>query len=477
MPARFVSIDRDTPMLLPPDLRDWVPEDHLVHFIIDAVALLDLRAARVNEHGTGSAQYPPSMMLALLIYCYATGTFSSRRVERLTHENVAVRRLCADRHPDHDSICTFRRENRALLESSFHQVLETAARVRVLRVGEVTLALDGTKILASASQHSGSPTHRPPLFPSAASAVSHGHALQQMKLLEEQIAELLAKADAADSTPLEDGLTGSGEIARRRDRIEKLREATAVIEGRAKERQREELAAYQTKPRERAPRQKETGKKPRGRAPPPPREGPQAKEQYNFTDPESRMMKTDDGFQQAYNAQAAVEIESRLIVSQAVSDAPNDKEQLLPTLGAVSPVVESMEAVLIDSGFYSEEAVAAAERRSEGARALGIYAATGRQPHGRSVADLEERADPPAPGAHASAKAIMVHRLATRAGRKLYAQRKQTIEPVFGIIKAALGFRRCSLRGLQKVRTEWTLVTLAYNLKRLFHVGAELAAA
>ena len=192
MPARFVNIDHDTPLLLPPDLRDWVPEDHLVHFIMDAVGLLDLGTARVNDRGTGSEQYPPGMMLGLLIYCYATGSFSSRRIERLTHENVAVRLLCADRHPDHDSICTFRRDNRALLESSFHQVLEVAARVRVLRVGDVTLALDGTKILASASKHS---------------AVSHGHALKQMVLLEEQIAELLAKADAADSAPLEDGLS------------------------------------------------------------------------------------------------------------------------------------------------------------------------------------------------------------------------------------------------------------------------------
>jgi transposase len=189
-------IDHHTLRLLPPDLRDWVPDDHLVHFILEAVGLLDLRAARVNHRGTGSEQYPPGMMPGLLIYCYATGTFSSRRIERLTHENVAVRHLCADRHPDHDSICTLGRENRALLESSFEQVLEVAARVRVLRVGEVTLALDGTKILASASKHS---------------AVSHGHALKQRVLLEEQIAELLARADAADSAPLEDGLTVPGE--------------------------------------------------------------------------------------------------------------------------------------------------------------------------------------------------------------------------------------------------------------------------
>ena len=462
MPARFVSIDHDTPMLLPPDLRDWVPEDHLVQFIMEAVGLLDVSTACVNHRGTGSEQYPPGMMLGLLIYCYATGTFSSRRIERLTHENVAVRLLCADRHPDHDSICTFRRENRALLESSFHQVLEVAARIRVLRVGDVTLALDGTKILANASKHS---------------AVSHGHAVKQMVLLEEQIAELLAKADAADSAPLEDGLTVPGEIARRRERLEKLREATAVIEARARERHREELAAFEAKQREREEKQKATGRKPRGREPKPPQEGPRAKDQYNFTDAESRVMKTGGGFEQAYNAQAAVEIQSRLVVSPTVSDAPNDKEELVPTLGCVSPVVESIGAVLIDSGFYSEAAVAAAEQSHNDTPAPKIYAATGRQPHGRSVAQLEQRADPPAPGADASAKEIMAHRLVTQAGRKLYAQRKQTIEPVFGIIKATMGFRRFSLRGLAKVRIEWTLVTLAYNLKRLFHMNADLAPA
>jgi len=172
-----------------------------------------------------------------------------------------------------------------------------------------------------------------------------------------------------------------------------------------------------------------------------------------------------------------VEIGSRLIVSEAVTDAPNDKEQLVPTLGATSPVVESISAVLIDSGFYSAAAVAAAEQSHDGKPAPTIYAATARQAHGRTIAQLEARADPPAPGADASARQIMEHRLATRAGRTLYAQRKQTIEPVFGILKAALGFRRFSLRGLTKVRTEWTLVTLAYNLKRLFHLGADLAAA
>ena len=461
MPARFVNIDHDTPLLLPPDLRDWVPEDHLVHFIMEAVGMLDLGAARINHRGSGSEQYPPSMMLGLLIYCYVTGTFSSRKIEKLTHENVAVRLLCADRHPDHDSICTFRRENHGLLESSFHQVLESAARIKVLRVGDVTLSMDGTKVMANASKHS---------------AVSHGHAQGQMQLLEEQIAQLLAKAEQADSAPLEDGLSVPEEVARRKDPLEKLREARAQIEARARERHREEMAEFEQK-QARRETQSAAGNKPRGREPKPPVEGPRSKDQYNFTDPESRIMKSGSGFEQSYNAQAAVEVGSRLIVSKGVSDAPNDKEQMEPGVAATSPVIESIAAVLIDSGFYSEKAVAAVEKGDGAKPSPQVYAATGRQHHGRSVEQLEKRADPPEPEPGASAIEVMQHRLSTKAGRALYALRKQTIEPVFGIIKAAMGFRRFILRGLEKVRTEWTLVTLAYNLKRLFHLGARLQAA
>ena len=461
MPARFVNVDHDTPLLLPPDLRDWVPKNHLVHFVMDAIGLLDLQQARVNERGTGDAQYPPAMMLGLLIYCYATGTFSSRKIERLTHENVAVRYLCADTHPDHDSICEFRRANRALLESSFHQVLECAARSQVLKVGDITVALDGTKILASASKHS---------------AVSHGHAVAQMQLLTEQIAELLCKAESADSVPLQDGLSIPEEVCRRQDRIAKLQAAVAVIEERAQARRQEELAAYQAKVAARAAQAESSGKKPGGRQPQPPKEGPEAQDQYNFTDPESRMMKAGSGqhFEQSYNAQAAVEVESRLIIARYVTAAPNDKQQLVPTVAAVSPVVKSITAVLVDSGFYSAAAVAAVEAPEGAPRGPTVYAATGRQKHGWTIAQLEKRADPNPPATAAPPAEHMAHRVQTQAGRALYALRKQTIEPVFGIIKEALGFRRFSLRGLAKVNLEWTLVTLSYNLKRLFHLGANL---
>lgn len=453
MAAKFVSIDHDSPLLLPPDLRDWLPDDHMVHFIMDAVKALDLSSARVNTRGTGSAQYPPSMMLGLLIYSYSTGTFSSRRIETLTFENVAVRYLCADTHPDHDSICKFRRENKKLLSSCFHQVLELSVNAGVLKVGNVTVAIDGTKILANASKHS---------------AMSHGHLEKQMLLAEEEITQLLAKAEDADSTPLEDGLSIPSEIKRREDRLAKLKEAKAVMEERAKVRFEEEMAEHQEKLEMRKAKEKSTGRKPGGKKPKAPEEGPKAKDQYNFTDPESRIMKTGGSFEQAFNAQAAVEVDTMLVVGQYVTDAPNDKEQLAPGLDSISPVMGRVSEALVDTGYYSEKAVSEAENRETEPT---IYAAMARRHHGRSIEQLEKRDDPPEPPIGASIAEIMKHRLETKAGRKLYGLRKQTVEPVFGIIKEVLGFRRFSMRGLANCNSEWDLVTASYNLKRLFGLG------
>lgn len=464
MAARFVNIDRDTPMLMPADMRDWVSESHLVHFILDAVSLLDLSTAHINHRGTGDAQYPPATMLALLIFSYATGTFSSRQIERSTHESVPVRYLCAGTHPDHDSICAFRVQNGELLAKNFHQVLELAARAKVLKVGNITLAQDGTKILANASKHS---------------AVSHGHAVEQMRLLEDEIATLLARAADADSAPLRDGLSIPAEIERRQDRLEKLKAAAAVMRERAKERHAREQAEYLKKLQERREKEQQSGRKPRGKAPQPPQEGPKDSDQFNFTDPQSRIMKAGSGqhFEQAYNAQAAVEVTSRLIIAGQVVDAPNDRQELQPTLGTLAPVIESVSQVLIDSGFYSEAAVKAVESSGSSSGALAgvqVLAATERHKHARRIADLEIKAEPAELPADAPFIEQMRRRLQTGQGRKAYDQRKSTIEPVFGIIKEALGFRRFSLRGLDKVNLEWKLVKLSYNLKRLFHMGVEL---
>ena len=369
--TRYVNIDRDTPLLLPPDLRDWVPADHLVHFVIDAVELIDTRAAPVNARGTGSEQYPPGMLLALLVYSYATGTFSSRQIERASYENVAVRLLCADTHPDHDTLCTFRRKNGPLLTHAFQQVLELSARCGVWQVGQITVAIDGTKILANASKHA---------------AVSHGHAEKTLRTLDLEIAELLAKADQADATPLQDGLTIPAEVQRRQERQAQLHRAKAEMAARAYARCQAEQIEHAAKLARRAEAAAASGKPPRGRAPQAPDPAPQPTDQVNFTDPASRIMKTKDGFQQCYNAQAGVETASRLIVGPRVSQAPNDKRELLPTAAAVAAHV-SANTLLIDSGFVSAAAVTAVEQATPG---LTILAALAREPHGRTVAQLEK---------------------------------------------------------------------------------------
>ena len=432
--TRYVNIGRDTPLLLPPDLRVWVQADSLVHFVIDAVEAIDPRGAPVNERGTGREQYPPGMLLGLFVYGYATGMFSSRQIERATYENVAVRLLCADTHPDHDTLCTFRRKHGPLLSHAFAQTLELAARCGVFKVGQITVAIDGTKILANASKHA---------------AVSHGHAEKTLRTLDLEIAELLAKADQADATPLQDGLTIPAEVQRRQERKAQLQRAKAEMEARAYARFQAEQIEHEAKLVRRAEAAAASGKPPRGRATQAPDSAPQPTDQVNFTDPASRIMKTKDGFQQCYNAQAGVETASRLIVGPRVSQAPNDKRELIPDAAAVTAV----------------------EHATHG---LTILAAMQREPHGRSMAQLEKRSDPPAPSPEAPFAARMRHRTATATGRALYKLRQQTVEPVFDIIKEVLGFRRFSLRGLAKVTLEWELVCLAYNLKRLHRLGAAL---
>jgi transposase len=457
MATRFVLIDRDTPLLLPPNLRDWVPADHLVHFIIDAVDALDLRQVKVNTRGTGSEQYPPPMMLGLLIYSYATGIFGSRRIEQSTYDSVPVRLLTADTHPDHDTLCTFRRENQALLTESFIKVLQLAQQLKVLKFGQLTVAADGTKVLASASKHS---------------AVSYERAGEMIAQLELEVQQLLAKAEQADATPLQDGLTIPDEITRRQERKAALAQARAEIEARAHVRYTAQLAEHEQKLAERAAK-KERGEKVGGQPPQPPTPTPEPGDQYNFTDPESRIMKAGNGnhFEQSYNAQAAVEVESRLIVGERVSQSPNDKQELVPTLAAIPTVAGTVAAALVDSGFFSAAAVQQIERNEASPT---VYAAMEKTGHHRSVADLEKRPDPASPAADASIAEVMRHRLRTTAGKALYKLRQQTVEPVFGIIKAVLGFRQFRLRGRAKASLEWTLVCLAYNLKRLHRLGAGL---
>lgn len=444
-------------MLLPVDLQEWVGEDHLARFIVDAVETLELSSARVNHRGTGHAQFPPSTMISLLIYSYATGIFSSRQIERASREDLPTRFICANTHPDHDTICTFRRENKTLFEQIFRQVLQMAQRLKMLKLGQITIAHDGTKIQANASKHS---------------AVSYERAGEMIAELELEIKQLLAKAEQADRTPLEEGLSIPQEIVRRQERKARLQKAREEIEERARERAQGQQADYENKLAQRQAK-REQGRKVGGSEPKPPSSTPEPKDQYNFTDPESRIMKAGNAqhFEQAYNAQASVDVESRLIVGQGLTQQANDKQQLVPAVETARQMAGPISAVLVDSGYYSQQAVEKVERDQKN-QAVGttVYAAVEKTAHHRSVEDLEKKEEPAVPGEQAGIKELMQYRLKTKAGKALYNLRKETVEPVFGIIKETIGFRRFSMRGQAKAALEWTLVTLSYNLRRMHGV-------
>jgi len=447
MTLRLVNVNRDSPMLLPPDLRDWVPQRHIVHLILDAVHRLPQQRFHFNWRGSGSEQYPPEMMLTLLIYCYCTRRFSSRQIEEATYSDVVVRYICGNTHPDHDTVNAFRSQNRELFEEAFVEVLLMAKETQcVKKVG--TVSIDGTKIKANASKHS---------------AVSYKRAGEQIEFLKAEVAKLVAKAEGEDGKPLEDGLSIPEEIERREDRIECLDEACRIIRQRYESEREQKQARYKALEAKREA-QRKAGRKPRGRNPKPPVDETPGNKQYNFTDPESHIMKEDGAFVQAYNAQAVVDTESRFIIGKRVSNEPNDKKELVADVRSIALVCGKPDAVLADSGYYSENGVEEVE--TDGGPTA--YVAVEKSDHGCKVEDLEAKDDPPAVPANASGTDKMRQRLTTKAGKELYKLRKQTVEPVFGIIKEAMGFRRFSMRGLQKTDSEWSLVCLAYNMRRLF---------
>lgn len=435
-------------MLLPPDLKDWLPEDHLVHFVLEVVETMDMSEFKVNHRGTGNRQYPPSMMLSLLAYCYATGRFSSRIIERASWEDVAVRYLCAGEHPDHETICKFRRENLKAFERFFVHILEVASQSRVLKkVG--TVSVDGTKIKANASKHS---------------AMSHGHAVKVLEQLECEVKELTARAEEADrqervhcETKLPE------EIARRKQRMARIREAVDVIEAREKAKAEQERQRNKAKSEERRQR-RERGEKVGGREPKEVENKVDPKSQYNFTDPESRIMKTKDGFQQCYNAQAAVEVDSMLVVANDLSNQANDKGQLVPMVERSKANGFEPQEALADTGYYSQSEVQTLEDGG-----VEAFVAVERQTHGRSLASILGEEELPVPETQEpSARQKMKRKLSTTRARERYALRKQTVEPVFGIIKEVMRFRQFLMRGMEKTAGEWNLVCCSYNLKRLF---------
>jgi transposase len=446
--SNFRLIDRETGFLMPPSVDEWLPPRHLARFVVEVVSGLDLRAMIGSYRGSGEASYHPALLLGLIIYGYATGVFSSRQLERATYDSVAFRFIAANQHPDHDTIATFRRRFLQEIETLFVHVLGVAREIGVLKLG--TVALDGTKIHANASRHS---------------ALSYEHANKIEAQLKAEVADLLGRAEAADEADIPDGMQVPEELARREKRLAEIARAKAVIEARAKERHARERAEYEARMAEREAKAAQTGKKPGGRAPKPPVEGPLPTDQVNLTDEESRIMPVaDGGFEQCYNAQAVVAADSLLVIAVDVVQAPNDKQQIEPMLGKIAELPAELGKVgelLADNGYFSEANVNACA-----AAGIEPAIAMGREAHHPSLAERFV-GDPAAPKDPTPVEA-MRHRLQTREGKKRYALRKQTPEPVFGIIKSVLGFRQFLLRGLEKVRGEWKLVTMAWNMKRMF---------
>lgn len=446
MTRKFRSADYEKTLNLQITLRDVLPPDHLARFLLDIVAQLDLSAIYKKYSEQGAPPYAPEVLLVLLFYGYATGVFSSRKIERATYEVIPFRFLAGDMHPDHDTIAHFRRQNLGELQELFVQILLLAQAMGVLQLGNISL--DGSKIHADASK---------------SKAVSYKRLVASEAYLQQQVAQLLALAEMADQTVLPDKMDINDEIKRRQQRLEQLAEAKKVLEERAQARYEAEKAEYEAKLQQREAKAARKGQKPRGRKPKPPRKGPRDKDQYNFTDPDSAIMKNPNnkGFDQHYNTQVAVDQQSLLIVAAVLSNDPTDRQQALPTVDAIADVLGTPPAAALDAGYWSEDNVKGLQIRG-----IDPYIATGREPHNQSwQAYFVQQGDPPAADAPALEK--MAYQLRTEIGHAIYRLRKCTVEPVIGIIKEVLGFRQFSLRGQTAAAGEWILVCLAFNLKRL----------
>jgi transposase len=427
-------------------IDDCLPPDHLARFIVSMIAILDLSAIYAQYRPVGGVPYAPEVLLGLLIYGYATGVFSSRKIEKGTYESIPFRFIAGGLHPDHDTLANFRKTFLAEFVEVFVQVLVVAQALGYLKLGNISL--DGSKIHADASK---------------SKAVSYGYLPKLEQRLQTEVEELVRLGEKADAEELPEGLNLEAEIGMRQERLLNLAQARAVLEARAQERYELEQAEYEAKMRARAARAKETGRKARGRAPKPPVPGPRDKDQYNFTDPDSQIMKnsTNKGFDQHYNAQAAVDQQSLLIVAPTLSNHPVDTNEAIPTVDAIPAPLGKPNAAAMDHNYFSPTNI-----REFEARGIEPYIATGREPHHRSWREFFAQAAEPPPE-QASPMVKMAYKLQTDIGQAIYRLRKCTVEPVIGIIKEVMGFRQFSLRGLVAAAGEWCLVCLAYNLKRL----------
>lgn len=443
---RFVSCDRDTPLLFPPDLRDWVPEDDFVHFVVEVVNEVRMDSFRTKRTRSGSKQYNPRMMLGLLIYCYSQGTFPSRKIERATYRDVGVRFLTANEHPDHDTICKFRRENAGAIAEAFIEALRLGREAGMLKVG--TVSVDGTLIDANASKYK---------------TVDYGRICELEKQLEADVDELMKRAEQADREDENDGQSLPDELTGRKKLKSKLAEARARLERQAKERADAERPVYEEKLRKRE--RNRAG----GRAPKPPSERPSDTDRINLTDPDAKLMRKSQksAWRQAYNCQATVDADgSQLVLANHVSTCSSDNNELEPALHGVPAEVGTPTAVLADTGYVNADAF---DRLGE--EGYDLYVAVSRlESHRDRTYDFRTKVSTSSKVVRDPRLLEMKAKLKTPAAREKYKRRTSTVEPVFGIIKRVLGFRQFSLRGLSKVALEWDLVCLTYNLKRLFNL-------
>jgi len=460
MGQNFFPDTIDQTLMFPPSLHDWLPEAHLARFLADVVSALDLSAiyaSYAEKDGRGQAAYPPGMMVRLLLYGYANGVYSSRKIQTRTFEDVAFRYLSGDQHPDHATIADFRKRHLEALSGLFTQALLLCSEAGLVKLGHV--AIDGTKIKANASKHK------------AQSYARMGETEQRLKQEIDALLEQAGQTDAAEDAQYGKDKRGDElpeELQRRESRLKKIQQAKAELEQEARERAERERAEAEAKLAARRDEQEQTGKKKRGREPrvPDPEQArPDDTAQRNFTDPESRIMP--DGankgsFVQGYNAQIAVDSASQVIVAAAVTQETNDKMQLIPMIAQIVTNLEQKpKRVSADTGYFS-----AANVTDESVKDVDLYVAAGRDKHGGTV---ETNSDPPP--ADASPKEAMHHKLRTADGRAVYKMRKAIVEPVFGQIKEQRGFRRFSLRGKQNVGCEWKLVCAVSNLLKLFRAS------
>lgn len=429
-------------------LADALPAQHLARFVVDLIAQLDLSQIYDRYALVGGEAIAPEILLGLLFYGYSTGVFSSRKIEKATYESIPFRYIAGGIHPDHDTIANFRKTFLEEIKELFVQILLLAQTVGVLKLGNISL--DGSKIHADASK-----SH----------AVSYKRLIEIENRLRQEVGELFELGEQVDQgeKQLPEGLVIQDEIAIREERLTHLAQAKAVLEERAKMRYEAEQAEYEAKLREREAKARKAQRGLRGRKPKPPQGGANDKDQYNFTDPDSRIMKnsTNEGVDQHYNVQIANDQDSLLIVACALSNHPNDKQEAIPTLDTLAPQLGRPAAAALDNGYFSEANIRAFQERK-----VEAYIATGREPHHQDWRSFLSQLPEP-PGEEASPKEKMAYKLQTEIGKAIYRLRKCTVEPVIGIIKEILGFRQFSLRGLWAATGEWCLVCLAFNLKRM----------